>query len=276
MAELTAARLDEFMVILYAVSLVFYFIDYLKRDRRAHGMAFALLLLVYLLQTMNISIAIIQTKRMPIFSLFDSVYLYAWLLMTISLILHASHKYSFMIFFLNVLGFIFLTIHTFGPTRIAESPIRESLISEWLVIHISFAILSYVAFGIGFVFAVLYLLVYQLLKEKKWTKQFGRYPSLHQTTLGMKFSTYVGIPILFISLVLGINWANAVLDDWSLFDFKIVTSFVVLLIYGSMLFFQQRGKLQANDYAWAHIIAFLVVIINYFLAGRFSDFHYWL
>ena len=51
MADMTMARLHEMMVVLYAVSLVFYFIDYLNKDKIAHRSAFWILSVVYLLQT---------------------------------------------------------------------------------------------------------------------------------------------------------------------------------------------------------------------------------
>ncbi|UZM98545.1 cytochrome c biogenesis protein [Lysinibacillus sp. MHQ-1] len=45
--------------------------------------------------------------------------------------------------------------------------VGDTLISEMLFIHISFAILSYAAFTLTFVFAILYLVLYRLLKKKK-------------------------------------------------------------------------------------------------------------
>ena len=40
MTDITMTRLHEWMVVLYAVSLVFYFIDYLNKDKIAHRSAF--------------------------------------------------------------------------------------------------------------------------------------------------------------------------------------------------------------------------------------------
>ena len=108
---------------------------------------------------------IVETKRFPILSLFEGIYFYAWLLLTVSILLHLFSKPSYVVFFLNVIGFIFMTIHTFAPTQIKQSPIGDALISELLFIHITFAILSYVAFAMSFVFAILYLLLYKILKK---------------------------------------------------------------------------------------------------------------
>ena len=76
-----------------------------------------------------------------------------------------------------------MTIHTFAPNQIEASAVGEALISELLFIHITFAILSYAAFSLSFVFSTLYLILYHVLKQKKWTKQFSRFPSLQQAEM---------------------------------------------------------------------------------------------
>lgn len=276
MADITMARLHEWMVILYAISLVFYFIDYLNKDKVAHRSAFWILSFVYLLQTIFLIIYIIETKRFPILSLFEGIYFYAWLLITLSIVLHLFYKVDHAIFFLNVIGFTFMTIHTFAPGQIQSSPIGEALISELLFIHITFAILSYVAFSMSFVFSILYLLIYKILKQRKWSKQFGRLPSLQQTATGIMVSLLTGIPFLLISLILGIQWAYTALNDWSIYDMKIIGSFLLLLVYSMVLVLRQSGRLIGNQYAWVNIYAFLFVIINFFLGSRLSEFHFWI
>ena len=94
MADMIMSRLHEWMVILYAISLVFYFIDYLNKDRIAHRSAFWLLVLVYSMQTFALIYFIVETKRFPILSLFEGIYFYAWLLITLSIILHLYEKFG--------------------------------------------------------------------------------------------------------------------------------------------------------------------------------------
>ncbi|MDW0118120.1 cytochrome c biogenesis protein CcsA [Sporosarcina thermotolerans] len=276
MAEMTMARFHEIIIILYAVSLVFYFIDYLNTNKFAHRSAFWILSLVYIMQTGFLIATVLEKKQFPILSLYEGIYFYAWLLISLSMVLQVFSKVGFAVFFLNVIGFIFMSIYAFAPMQIEQSPIGESLLSELLFIHITFAILSYAAFAMSLVSAILYLLVYKLLKEKKWTKQFGRLPSLHQTLTGMKVSIYTGIPVLLVSLILGIQWAFVALDDWLLTDMKIIGSFLIIILYSLVLFLQRRGKLTANDFAWANVFAFLFVIINFFLGSRLSQFHFWI
>lgn len=275
MVELTMVRLHEFVVVLYAVCLVFYFIDFLNKDRIAHRSAFWLLIMVFILQTSFLILHVIETKRFPILSFFEGIYFFAWLLITISLVLHLLMKGTYAVFLLNVIGFIFMTIHTFAPIQIEQSAIGEALISELMFIHVTFAIMSYAAFAMSFVFAILYLVLYRMLKEKKWGHQFHRLPSLHQTRIGMKAAIYTGIPLLLVSLILGTQWAYVALEEWSVLDVKIISSFFLLMVYSSIIYLQKKGKLIAIDFAWSTIFSFLLVLVNFFLGTTLSEFHFW-
>jgi HemX protein len=274
-ADLTMTRLHEGMVILYAISLVFYFVDYLDKDSKAHRIAFWILSIVWQLQTVFLILYIVETKRFPILTLFEGIYFYAWLLITLSIVLHLTYRVMVPVFFLNVIGFIFITIHTFAPVQIEQSPVGEVLISELLFIHVTFAILSYVAFSLSFVFSTLYHILYSLLKKKKWTKQFSKLPSLDQTEKGMTVSIVTGIPLLLISLILGLQWAYVSLNEFSLIDVKIFGSFILLFVYGYLFYRRKKGTLHGTSYAWGHVNAFLLVLVNFLLGSRLSEFHFW-
>ncbi|MGG0644538.1 cytochrome c biogenesis protein CcsA [Sporosarcina gallistercoris] len=276
MVELTMARLQEAMLILYAVSLIFYFVDFLNKEPRAQRSAFWLTVVVFLMQTGFLIHALIVTRQLPVLSLYEGVYFFAWVLITLSLGIQLKYSLSYAGFFLNAIAFCFMTIHIFAPTHLSSSGVGDSLISELLFIHITFAILSYAAFAMAFVFAILYLLVYNLLKKKKFTSQFSRLPSLQHAMTGMKAAIYTGIPMLLVSLILGVQWAYTALSDWKLFDIKIIGSFFLLLVYGVLLFLNRSGKVKAADFAWATIFAFVLLIINFFLGSKLSQFHFWL
>ncbi|WP_088007261.1 cytochrome c biogenesis protein CcsA [Indiicoccus explosivorum] len=275
MADLTMARLHEAMVILYAVSLVFYFIDFLYKDTKASRLALGLLGVVWVLQTAFLIVYVVETGRFPVLTLFEGIYFYAWLLVTVSIVLRIFTALDFAVFFINVIGFIFMTVHTFAPVQIERSPVGEALVSELLLIHVTFAILSYAAFSLAFVFAALYWILYRLLKEKRRTVQWSRLPSLGQAEQGMTASLLGGIPLLLVSLILGLQWAYVSLSEFSLLDAKIIGSFILLLVYSGILYAQRREQLNGKRYAGAHIYAFLLVLINFLLGSRLSEFHFW-
>lgn len=275
MTDLAMTRLYELMVVIYAVSLVFYFVDYLYKQPKVRRIAFWLISFVWLLQTVYFVLYIIEMHRFPILSLTEGVFFYAWLLVTLSVVLHCIARVDLPVFFINVLGFLFVSIHSFAQTN-APKTVSEKFISEMLFMHISFAIMSYAAFTLGFVFSTLYIIVYRVLKRKKWSRIWSRLPSLQQTSSWMSVSVLVGIPLLVISLILGFEWAMLTIDTVSIFDAKISFSFMLLILYCIILYFSHRGKLKGTKYAWVQIYVFLLMVINFFLGSKLSDFHLWL
>ena len=274
MTQFIMVGLYELMVVLYATGIVFYFIDFFYKRIKARRIGFWFIALVWIFQTAFFLLYIWESKRFPILSLVEGIYFYAWLLVTISILLHCIARVDLPVILLNILGFIFVTIHLFISSQ-ANHPLVESLESEMLFIHIGFAILSYAAFSLSFVFSVLYLILYRLLKKKRYTKLWSRLPSLYQMSKWMFYSVLIGTPIIFISLLLGLEWAFLKLEALSIFDLKIVGSFFITIIYFVILILHQRGRLTGLNFAWAQIYSFLLVVINFFLGSKLSNFHIW-
>jgi len=274
MTDVVMARLYELMIVLYALSIVLYFIDYLYKNLKCRRVAFWFVSIVWVLQTIYIVLFVLETKRFPILSLYEGVFIYAWLLTMLSIVLHCIVRVDLPVFFINVLSFIFMSIHLIAPQS-ARQIVGEALISEMLLIHISFAIVSYAAFSVAFIFAILYLILYRLLKQKKWNNLWSRLPNLQQTMNWINYSTIIGVPLLLISLILGLEWAFLTLEGLSIFDVKIIGSFVVSVVYLIIFLLHRKGILLGTMYARVHIYLFLLVVVNFFLGSKLSNFHLW-
>ncbi|MEK4700603.1 cytochrome c biogenesis protein CcsA [Solibacillus sp. FSL R7-0668] len=274
MTDVVMARLYELMIVLYALSIVLYFIDYLYKNVKCRRVAFWFVSIVWVLQTIYIVLFVLETKRFPILSLYEGVFIYAWLLTMLSIVLHCIVRVDLPVFFINVLSFIFMSIHLIAPQS-ARQIVGEALISEMLLIHISFAIVSYAAFSVAFIFAILYLILYRLLKQKKWNNLWSRLPNLQQTMNWINYSTIIGVPLLLISLILGLEWAFLTLEGLSIFDVKIIGSFVVSVVYLIIFLLHRKGILLGTMYARVHIYLFLLVVVNFFLGSKLSNFHLW-
>lgn len=268
------SNLYQIMVILYAISIMFYFVDYFYKKEIIRRTAFWLVSIVWILQTAFIVLSVLETKRFPILSLSEGIYFYAWLLVTLSIFLHCIARTDLPVFFINILGFIFMTIRLFAPNNL--NPVLKTMESEMLFIHIGFAILSYAAFSLSFVFSVLYLILYHLLKKKKYTKLWSRLPSLSQMATWMNYSIIIGLPIMVFSLLLGLESAFMKVEGAiSFFDAKIIGSFIVLVIYVAIIMLKQRGIITGLSFAWTQVYAYFVVLINFFLGSKLSQFHLW-
>ncbi len=100
-------------------------------------------------------------------------------------------------------------------------------------------------------------------------------PSLQQISKWVNNSILVGIPMFLISILLGLEWAFMTLEGLSIIDAKIIGSFIIIVIYFILLILHRNGKLTGLNYSWAQIYTFLLVVINFFLGSKLSNFHLW-
>lgn len=275
MLELFMTRLHEATVLLYALSVLLYFIDFLHNNRKANRFAFWLLAIVWLLQTIFLFLYMLQTGRFPVLTIFEGLYFYAWILITLSLVINRLLRVDFIVFFTNVLGFIVMAVHTFAPVQIESAVLAQKLVSELLLIHITMAILSYGAFSLSFVFSLLYLIQYDLLKQKKWGKRLLRLGDLAKLEHMSYVLAVIGVPMLVLALILGLQWAYIKVPDLFWYDPKIIGSFIVLTAYSVYLYLKVRKQMYGKTLAYWNIGSFLIVIINFSLFGSLSSFHFW-
>ncbi|MDP4163568.1 MAG: cytochrome c biogenesis protein CcsA [Bacillota bacterium] len=268
-------RLHELTVIVYAFSVLLYFFDFIHHNRKANRVAFWLLAFVWILQTAFLFFYMMKTGRFPVLTIFEGLYFYAWVLVTLSLGINRLLRVDFIVFFTNILGFIVMVIHTFAPVQYGSSIIGKRLVSELLLIHITMAILSYAAFSISFVFSLLYLIQYDLLKKKQWGKRLMRLADLKKLENLSYILAVIGVPMLMLSLILGMQWALLKVPGMSWYDSKVVGSFIVLTAYSIYLYLPIGRNLTGKSLALWNIGSFLIVLINFFLIGQLSSFHFW-
>ncbi|WP_144547844.1 inner membrane protein YpjD [Bacillus sp. X1(2014)] len=268
-------RLHELTVVLYAFSVLLYFFDFLHHNRKANRIAFWLLAFVWILQTVFLGIYMYKTGRFPVLTIFEGLYFYAWILVTLSIVINHLLRVDFIVFFTNILGFTVMAIHTFAPIQYSSHIMAKQLVSELLLIHITMAILSYGAFSLSFVFSSLYLLQYDLLKRKKWGTRLIRLADLDKLEKSSYILAVIGVPMLLLSLILGLQWAFLKVPGMPWYDMKIVGSFLLLIAYSILLYLHSMKNLSGRKLAIWNTAAFLIVLINFFLFGRLSSFHLW-
>ncbi|MBU7593752.1 inner membrane protein YpjD [Metabacillus halosaccharovorans] len=273
--EMSLSRINEVTIILYAVCVLLYFIDFLNNNRKAKQAAFWLLSIVWLLQTIFLFARMFETGRFPVLNVFEGLYFYTWVLVTLSVVLNRFLKAEFIIFFTNVIGFIMMALHTFAPTQYESAAVSSQLVSELLLIHITMAILSYGAFSLSFVFSILYTIQYNLLKKKKWGKRLLRIEDLSKLDHMSYVLNVIGVPMLLLSLILGIIWAYIKVQNFHWYDAKVLGSFMVIFTYGVYLYMRIVKELQGKSVALLNLASFLVLLINFFLFGSLSRFHFW-
>lgn len=276
MLDTLVPRLQELTVILYATSVLLYFIDFLHQNRKANRVAFWLLLFVWLLQSFSLYYYMVDKGRFPILTISEGLYFYVWVLITFSLVINTVREVDFIVFFTNIIGFVMIVIHTFAPEQMGSTVRAEQLVSELLLIHITAAILSYGAFSLSFVSSLLYLMQYHLLKQKKWGKRLWRIADLPRLERFSYVLNMIGVPILMIGIILGVRWAYIKLPHVPWYDPKVIGSCFVLMVYCIYIYVRIRKGMVGKSLAVWNVAAFLILLINFFLIGNLSTFHIWL
>jgi len=261
------------MLYIYALSLLFYFSDFVDRNRRAKRMGTGLLTFVWVLQAGFLVQRIASHLDMTFMSLFEYLLLFSWLLVTISLVLSQFFRIEFIVFFVNVIGFAVLTLNLFGIGS-GASLARWELARELLVVHVSLMICAFAALTISAIFSGMYLFLHGRLKGKRWTKSVQRFPSLDVIDRFMFRASLIGTPLLTLSLAVAVT---SILTEGRyslLLDPKVLTSFVALGLYIYNVLRHRWFNSSVSNSARFNLISFGVLLLN-LLMNKASSFHGW-
>lgn len=272
----TKSWLYDAIIYIYALSLLFYISDFVVRRQSAKQMGSALLVVVWLLHTVFYSVRLFVHDFQFSVSMFDTLFLLSWLMVTVSLLISYLMKIEFLVLFLSLVGFSVIIFNLWND-RAVQSLVNEALLWNILLfMHILLGLGSYVAFLIAALFSFMYLFLHRKLKEKQWNETMQRLPSLEKIERYAYFSVIVGMIFLIISVTLGSLSMISLNRVGQLVDYKVLNSILILMGYG--LYLLQRFFLRWPGHKlsiWS-LICFAFVVVNYTAANLFSTFHHWI
>ncbi|WP_248927435.1 cytochrome c biogenesis protein CcsA [Paenibacillus hamazuiensis] len=271
---ITKSWMYDAIIYIYALSLLFYFSDFAHTNREAKRMGTGLLSFVWGLQTVYLIMSLVSHPGLSAFSVFESLFLLSWFLVTVSLVVNRFFRIELFVFLINVIGFSVLALNFFSNPNVSPTLGSWKINDELLFIHITMAIASYAAFAIAAVFSGMHLFLHRKLKEKQFTQVVRRLPSLENTDRYAYFSVIVGAPLLLLALALGVVWIVLEGDMRLLYDPKVVNSWFVLAAYIFYLFQRLGMRTPGNKLARWNLAAFAIVVLN-FIVSNFSEFHQW-
>ncbi|WP_281891119.1 cytochrome c biogenesis protein CcsA [Paenibacillus sp. YYML68] len=209
------------------------------------------------------------------FSKFETLFIFSWLLITVSFVISRFFRLDLFMFFVNLIGFAILALNVFGKPGLAPALSRWNINDELLFIHITLAVAGYAAFVVSAVFSGMYLFLHRKLKEKQWSQRMQRLPSLEKTDHFAFIAVMIGTPLLLMTTSLGIVWITLHGDVRLLYDPKVLNSWFVLLAY--IFYLVQRLLLKApgNRLALWNLAAFAITVVNVLLSNYYSSFHQW-
>ncbi|PLT46950.1 HemX protein, negative effector of steady-state concentration of glutamyl-tRNA reductase [Paenibacillus pasadenensis] len=262
------------LLYIYALSLLFYFSDFVDSNRRAKRMGAGLLVFVWVLITGVVLYRIWAHMDMTLFSRFEYWLGVSWLLLTASLVISRFFRIEFIVFLVNLIAFSVLALNLFSDPS-AEIPLAPwKLAQELLILHISLVLCAFSLLAISAVFAGMYLFLHGRLKTRRWSRGVARLPSLEQLDRFSYRLVLFGVPLLALSLSVAV--VSVVVEGrlGYLLDWKVVSSFAALGLYAYDLFRRAVKRRPALQSARWNLICFAMLVLNT-LINPASNFHRW-
>ncbi|MBM7597796.1 HemX protein [Virgibacillus halotolerans] len=266
--------LYEIILIIYGLSIIGYFIDFIQSNQKVNKVAFWLLGMVWTIQTVFLLYEVLINRNFPIATLNDSLFFYAWILVTFSLIISRLFPTHFIVFFINVFGFFILLLYITSNANKQTFSSGIQFVHEILVSHITLAIVSYGFFTISFLFSLMFMIQYRFLKRKKGLRWMWRFGDLKQLDTYSFRAVTIGVPFLLIAIILGVVWAYVSKAEFYWFDMKTAGSILVLGVYVVYLLLRLVKGYQGKTISMFNVAAFLILIINFLLSSSLSNFHF--
>ena len=260
MQETLFIRFHEIILIVYLISILCYFIDFVRKSHKIRVLGIYALGIVWFLQTISLSMYITSHSDVLFNSIFDVFFFLSWMIISISLVLNIIKVLSFSVFFLNVIGFILLTMNTFRPEHYTNSIQKVQVINELLLVHVGLAVLSYAFFALAFVNALLYIIQYKNLKEKNFNQKYFRIGSV---------ATLEKI-ILILSVILIAQWGIYAVGIAIFKDPKVMLSVIITLLYTVYIVMYLKKKIISINLIYFNIMIFCLCMVNLFFTTHFN------
>lgn len=272
---ITNNMLYDIMIYVYALSLLFYFSDAADASWRAKRIGTGLLIFVWILQTGYLIYRILLHLHLEVYALFEYLFIFSWLLVTISLVMSRFFRLEYVVFFANVVGFVVLVLNLLTKPGVLIPLGNGELSRTLLYLHIVLISCAYAMFTIAMILSCMYLFLHRGLKRKRWSKTMKRLPSLEIMDRYVFRLVVTGLPLLVLSLAVAVT---AIIIDGKitlLLDFKVFSSLFAVVAYFYYMF--QRTVLRQSGVRTAiwNIAAFVLLLSNGF-ANSLSRFHNWL
>ncbi|AKG74176.1 cytochrome c biogenesis protein CcsA [Salinicoccus halodurans] len=267
-------RIHEFILLLYFISLSALSYDLFFRNRQARKVSFYVAAFAAALQVAGFVSIGVSIGRIPVQTTFEGLYALS-IFIILTGIVHYRRSDSEIALFIYVLtAFVLFAVYTFAPVQYSRTTEVSTLMNELLVIHVGLALFAYVLFFVSLLHAVIYIIQYDNLKKKRFNRLFFSLFSIGTAEKMMVRSMLFGVCSMTISILLGAMWGINIIGPQIFTDFKVLGTFVVVLMYAALLFHLKTER-NILRFAKLNIAIFIICMLNYIFITQLSNFHFW-
>jgi cytochrome c-type biogenesis protein CcsB len=254
----------------YTLAAVVHFLYLFRRE--FEGMAYWTTRIAFAVHTAGLATLILETKRVPVYTLFEAATLFTWILVANYLVIEAVQRSQAAgVFLLPVIAVIEILAVSL-PKPGLEALIGSEFPASLIIWHVAVILLGYGFFVASFVASVMYLLLERQLRRKQFHPFFYRLPPLEQLDRWSGRFIYLGFPLLTFGLAAGMLFAHVTWQFWQA-DPKVLWTVLIWLLYGSYILMRRLYGWGGRRGAWLSIVGVAALLINYFVVNYLSGLH---
>lgn len=263
--ETTLALLNGLLPLGYLLALVAYVGVFVERGHRLERVAPPLAWGVVLVHAAYLMLSAAAFRHVPTANTWESLTFVAFAMALVYLLLEWRQRDRSTGVFLLAFVLVFQTLSSAFVTHTRDVP--EILRSPMFAVHVTAALLGYVALAISAVYGVMYLLQYRQLKQKHAGLLFQRLPNLEtlsRLNVGALGFGWLG---LTVAILAGAFWATTLevsgqLEGSFLTDPKFLLTVGLWVLYGFCLGGRYLLRWANRTLATASVVGFVLMLAS--------------
>ncbi len=260
-------------VVVYGLSMVYSVFLWRKGFRRDDYVNYSLLLVGFGLHTTAMILRGFRLNHCPVTNLYEATTFAMWTIVGVYLILGLFPRLRFLGAFAAPVLFG-IGVFALMPNLDMEHSSRPGLPPAWTSVHAALMALSYGAFGLSSVAALMYLTQEHNLKLHKIKALFSLLPPIQRLEVVVGRLLISGFVLLTIGLIIGAYDLSRLAHPHAYRgDPKIVWSALVWLIYLGLIIMRWKFAQTGRRFALGAIGSFVFVLLTFWGTNALSPLH---
>src|SRR5271154_3691145 len=214
----------------------------------------------------------LMLHTVPYDDLYGSMSLFAWLLAFTYLGLELVHRQRSVGAFVTLLlicwiaALRILTPRSLPAVTVPRGPL--------FAFHVTLNTWAYAAFALSFVLSLIYLIQDRVLRSRRPTAAFWRFPALDVLDRMARSSVYIGLVALVAGVAMGLVWQHRLIGSYSLGDPKVIITIAILAVYVAYLLLARSASWRGARAALVCALNFAIVLFSYTIVNLYlTRFH---
>jgi len=260
-------------VVVYGLSATYSVFLWRKGFRQGDRVNYGLLLLAAIFHTTAMFQRGISFDRCPVNNLYEAIMFVLWTMVAVYLVVGLWPQLRFLGAFAAPL-FLCVGVFALMPGLDNRYGAQPEFKHDWVSLHAALILLSYGAFGLSSIAALMYLTQEHDLKFHKMRAIFSLLPPIQRLELVIRRLMAAGFVLLTAGLVIGAVWLKLPEGVGYLEDPKVHWSILVWLLYLALLFMNWRFAQGGRRFAWGAVGCFLFVLLTFWGVNLMSPIHH--